>query len=135
MAVGDSERSRSRVASFDQVAGDVDAQYVRAESRRRQRSGSVARCEVENLKPVGDPKLIDERFAALSHARGDPGEVTLFPQCLVRIDGCCAVSNHHFLRVRCLTRLSMASGCPMLLRVYPAPANAAMTPRFASARF
>ena len=101
-AVGDSEASRSGIASLDEVAGDVDAQYVRAESRRRQRRGSVAASEVQNLEPFANPKLTDERRPALSHGRGDPGEIALFPQGLVRIGRGDNVSGHYFLHVSCL---------------------------------
>ena len=67
-AVGEAEAPRSRVARRDEVAGDVDAQHVGAELRRRHGRGAVAAPEVEDLESLGDAERPDERLAALAHA-------------------------------------------------------------------
>jgi hypothetical protein len=73
------------VSGGDQVAGDVDAEHVRSQPRRGQCRRPVAASEVQHLHSRGDVESGDHRLSARSHARRDPGEVTLFPQCLVWI--------------------------------------------------
>ena len=55
-------------------------------SRRRQRGRAVAAAEVEHVHARLDAERADQLLAALAHGRGDPGEVALFPERLVRID-------------------------------------------------
>jgi hypothetical protein len=84
-AVGQAQRCGSSVAGSDEVAGDVDAEYVRAELRSGHRRGHVAGPEVKDVEAGGDPDLIDVPFAAGAHGRRDPGEVALLPQRFVRV--------------------------------------------------
>ena len=60
-------------------------EHVGPEPRRRDRGGAVAAAEVEHLEPVRDRRALDQRLAAVAHARGDAGEVALFPERFVRI--------------------------------------------------
>ena len=83
--VGQPELLRPRIPGRDQVAGDVDPQYVRAQLSRGHSGGPIAATQVEQLESLGDPKAPNERLAALSHRRGDLCEVALLPECLVRI--------------------------------------------------
>src|SRR5262249_20292064 len=73
------------VSGFDEVAGDVDAQHVRAAARRGQRRGAVSAAEIEHLEPRLHAEALHYRVTALAHALRDPGEVALLPECLVRI--------------------------------------------------
>ena len=77
--------SARALPASNEVAGDVDAQYVGPKPRRRQRRRPVAASEIQNLEPVGDSQRPDERLAALPHALRDASEVALLPECLVRI--------------------------------------------------
>src|SRR5436190_5626820 len=76
---------RAAVSGLDEVAGDVDAQHVRPAARRGQRRGAVSTAEIEHLEPRVDAEALDHRLAALTHALRDAGEVTLLPECLIRI--------------------------------------------------
>jgi hypothetical protein len=78
---------RASIAGLDEVAGDVDAQHLRAEARRRNRRRAVAAAEVQHLEPLRDADALDERRAALAHGVGDAREVALLPQGLVGIHG------------------------------------------------
>ena len=84
-AVGQAQGRSPSVAGSHEVAGDVDAEHVRAELRSGHRGGPVAAPEVEDVDAGGDPELFDEPLAAVAHGRRDPGEVALLPQRLVRI--------------------------------------------------
>jgi hypothetical protein len=75
----------ARVPRRDQVPGDIDAYHVRSTLRRRYRRRPVAAAQVEDLEPADLAEALDHRVAALAHARGDPREVSLFPQRLIRI--------------------------------------------------
>ena len=76
---------RPSIPRFHEIARDVDAEHVGSEPRCRQRGRAVAAAEVENLHPLTDPDVADERLAALPHARCDAGEVALLPERFVRI--------------------------------------------------
>src|SRR5262249_26335752 len=72
-------------SGFDEVAGDVDAQHVRPAARRGQGRGAVSTAEIEHLEPRLHAEALHYRLTALTHAVCDSGEITLLPECLVRI--------------------------------------------------
>ena len=75
-----------RLPAATRLLRDVDAEHVGAGLRRGNRGRAVAAAEVEDLHARRDPERRDQRFAALPHGlRAMPGEVALFPECLVRI--------------------------------------------------
>jgi hypothetical protein len=84
-AVGQALCPRASVPRFDQIARDIDAENVGAQPGRRQGRRPVAAAQVQYLQSRGDAEAGDERLTAPAHACRDPGEVALFPQCLVRI--------------------------------------------------
>ena len=49
--------------------------------------------------PVRDAELVDRRFAALAHGRGDAGEIAFFPKCFVRIHANAHVVSLCFNRI------------------------------------
>ena len=73
------------VAGGDQIFGDVDAEHVGAEPGGGQGRGAVAAAEVEDLHARRDAERGDQLLTAFAHGLGDPGEVALLPQRLVRI--------------------------------------------------
>src|SRR4029434_10733007 len=73
------------ISGVDQVAGDVDTQYVRAEARRRQRRRAFAAAEVWLFVPGADAEAAGQPLAAPPHGRRDPCEVAFFPESLIWI--------------------------------------------------
>ncbi len=67
-----------------QVAGDVDAQYVCAETILRKSGRAVATAYVEHLHARRHAKAGNQSLAAAADRIGDPAEVGFLPQCLVR---------------------------------------------------
>jgi len=78
-------------AGLDQIAGDIDAQDVGAKPGFRHGGRAVAAAQIEHLESGRDPERRDEGFSAPPHRLGDACEVALFPQRVVRIDGCAHV--------------------------------------------
>jgi hypothetical protein len=68
----------TRVACSDEVRGDIDAEDVGPEFRRRQGGRAVAAARIQHLEAF-DAERRDERLAALPHARCDSREITFLP--------------------------------------------------------
>src|SRR5207302_10142461 len=74
-AVREALRSCALVPGLNEIAGDIDAQHVRSESRLWQCGRPIAASEIQNLEALSDPESLDDRLSALSHRLGDAREV------------------------------------------------------------
>ena len=87
------------VARVHEVPRDVDAEHVGPETGRGDRGRAVAAAQVEDVDALCDPDPINERGAAVAHARRDAGEVAFLPERLVRIHRrpSFSIENHQLL--------------------------------------
>src|SRR5262245_33283799 len=73
------------IPGFHEILRDIDSQYFRVELGRRNCGRAITASEVQDHGSVLDSDSSDECLAALAHACGDAGKVTLFPEGLIGI--------------------------------------------------
>ena len=81
----ETRRGSSLIPGFNKIPRDIDTNYFRPHPGQRKSRGAVSAAEVQRAQRRRDPERFNDCSSGLTHERRNLGEVTFFPQRLIRI--------------------------------------------------